>query len=161
VRAGFDAGAVNRLWHRAAGRYPVAAVRDGAWLGRRFTGRPGVTYLHLGVFPRLGRTARAWAVLRVGEGSVRWAELVWDGDPRSLAALDDAVAAVAREAGAERFEAWLAGDAAAAAVLAGRGWQRREQPDGLHLTLRSFDPGLDITDLAGRFYLTMGDADLV
>ncbi len=162
VRAGFDAGAVDRLWRRAASRYPVAAVRDAAWLSRRFTGRPGVAYLHLGVFPWLGRTPHAWAVLRIREGSLIWAELVWDGrDPRALAALDAAVAAAAREAGAERLEAWLAGDAAAAAVLAGRGWQRRDQPDGLHLTVRSFDPRLDAAAVSTRFYLTMGDADLV
>lgn len=161
VRAGFEPGAVDRLWRRAAPRYPAAAVRDAAWLGRRFTGRPGVDYLHLGVYPWLGRTPRAWAVLRVGEGTLRWAELVWDGDRRALAALDAAVAAAAGEAGAERLEAWLAGDPAAAEVLAGRGWERREQPDGLHLTVRSFHPDLDAAAVAGRFYLTMGDADLV
>ena len=161
VRTGFDPGAVDRLWRRAAPRYPAAAVRDAAWLGRRFAGRPGVSYLHLGVFPWLGRTPAAWAVLRAREGSLSWAELIWDGrDPRALAALDGAVAEAAREAGVARLETWLAGDAAAAAVLAGRGWQRREQPDGLHLTLRSFDPRLDAAAVAGRFYLTMGDADL-
>ncbi len=160
VRAGFDAGAAGALWSGACARYPVAAVRGAAWLSRRFTGRPGVEYVHL-VARRRGRPA-ALAVVRLQGRLASWADLVWDGeDRRALAALDRAVVAVARRAGAAGLEMWLDGDDAAEAVFAGLGWERGTHPDGLVMVARSFHPEIAAASFAGRFYLTMGDADLV
>jgi hypothetical protein len=167
VRQGFDPEAADRLWRRSAHRYPVAAVRDAAWLRRRFTGRPGVEYLHLRV-ERRGEPA-ALAVLRLpGSGAeegprrgLAWAELVWDGRRGALEALDAEVARLAREAGAEASRLWLANDPRAEAILERRGWQRREHPQRLCLGAVSFDPAIDADDLCRRLYLTLGDGDLV
>ncbi|MFH1177973.1 MAG: GNAT family N-acetyltransferase, partial [Acidobacteriota bacterium] len=52
LRSGFDAMAVEGLWRRAAGRYPVAAVRDGEWISRRFTGHPRLAYTHVSAWRR-------------------------------------------------------------------------------------------------------------
>jgi hypothetical protein len=160
VEKGFDSAAADALWQGARGRYPFAAVRDAAWLRRRFSGRPGVDYLHLGASHR--RRCEAWGVLRAVEGAVRWAELVWDGaDPRALVALDREADAVARAAGAPYIDLWLAGDPVAAAVLADLGWQEQPEPQDLHVTFVSFHPALPIADLAPRLYYTLGDSDLV
>jgi hypothetical protein len=159
VRTGFVREAADELWARAGRRYAIAALRDGAWLGRRFAGRPGVEYLHLSAWRR-GRVA-AWAVLRLGAPVTSWAELVWDGeDPRALGALDRAAARAARDAGAEWLEMWLDGDAEAARALAGLGWQSGPHPL-LSLVVHSFHPAVDPAAIPGRFYVTMSDADLV
>jgi hypothetical protein len=160
IRQGFDRDAIDELWRRSAPRYDVATVRDGAWLHRRFTGRPGVEYVHLSAW-RHGQV-HAWAVVRVQPPLTRWAELVWDGeDPAALAALDRAVTSGSLAVKLERVDMWLMGDEVAAEALRRLGWEQRKQPDKLALVARSFLPGIDVTAFPGRFYVTMGDSDLV
>lgn len=159
IRIGFDATAADTLWERSRGRYPIALVRDAAWLARRFTGRAGVSYVHVAACRR--GAVRALAVVRPGVPAVSWAELLWDGeDPRALAALDRAVAAIARRAGAARIEMWLAGDSAAARAFSELGWAVAEHPL-IRQVIHPFHPAVSVDSVAGRTYLTMGDSDLV
>ncbi len=159
VRTGLDRAAADDLWRRASGRYPIGAIRDGAWLGRRFWGRPGVEYVHLAAWRR--GAPRAWAVVRLGTPTTQWADLVWDGeDRRALAALDRAVATLARRAGAVDVEMWLDGDPDGGRVLAGLGWTSAPHP-AIKLVVHSFHPAIEPGATAGRFHVTMGDADLV
>jgi hypothetical protein len=160
VEEGLAAVALDDLWRRAAGRYPVAAIRDGRRAAERFAGRPGVDYLHLTVHRR-GRPV-AWAAARLEGDLLRWADLVWDGaSPADLAALEEALVARAAAAGARRGELWLGGDPAAEALLADRGWRAAPHPQGLEMSAVAFVPGLDAADLARRAYVTLGDSDLV
>jgi hypothetical protein len=159
VVTGFDKEMVSDLWARSRGRHVLAAERDGAWLARRFEGRPGVTYAHLAAVR--GGQAHAWAVLRLTTPVAGWAELVWDGDDvRALAALDRAAAALARRAGAEKLEMWLDGDTQAAQAFGSLGWLRRDHPL-IHLVVHTFHPGIDPAQVPGRLYVTMSDSDLV
>lgn len=160
VRIGLDGPAADELWRRARYRYPIAAVRDAAWLSRRFTGRPGVDYVHL--VARRGRRNAALAVVRPMGDTLQWAELVWDGDDvGALAALEKAAVAVARAHGAHSIEMWLCGDAAAADAFARLGWDRGRHPADLVMVARSFHPGIDVSAASDTWYVTMGDSDLV
>ncbi len=160
VREGFDQDAADRLWRRSASRYEVAVIRNAAWLRRRFTGRPGVEYLHLSAWRR--GEVHAWAVVQVKPPVTRWAELVWDGeDAGAIAALDRAIASGSLAVGSKSVELWLAGDEAVSQAFRSLGWERHEHPDRLVLVARSFHPDIDIATFPGRFYLTMGDSDLV
>jgi hypothetical protein len=150
----------DRLWERISSRLPVAAVRDRKWVERRFGSRPGVEYLYR-VVRRRGEPA-ALAVLRVDDSVLYWAELLWDGEERqTLRDLDAEVERVARRSGARECRLWLAGDPEAEAVFEERGWRPGAEPQGLHLGAVSFLPELDPLAVCRRFYLTMGDADLV
>jgi hypothetical protein len=160
VRVGFDPAAVDALWERSSERYPVSAVRNAAWVSRRFLGRPGVEYVHLTAW--CGNCIVALAVLRMVGDVASWAELVWDGeDPRALAALDRAVVKLTRVAGGRSAEMWLGGDEAAEAAFTHLGWERGTHSANLVMVARSFHPEINVTGFAGRFYLTMSDADLV
>lgn len=160
VRDGFDPVAADALWRKAGERYRVAAIRDAAWLARRFTGRPGIEYLHLTAHRR-GRV-KALAVVRLMGEVAQWCELVWDGeDVRALAALDKAAASFARSRHATQIEMWLAGDEAAEGAFAELGWAPGLHPAGLVMVARSFHPEINVAGFPGAFYLTMGDADLV
>lgn len=160
VEEGFRAAALDDLWRRAAGRYPVAAIRDGRRATVRFTGRPGVGYLHLTAWRR-GRAA-AWAVARIEGEALLWADLLWDGrSPGALAALEEALVRRAAAAGARRGELWLGRDPAAEAILISRGWRPHRHPQGLGLSAVSFLPDLDARGLVRRCYVTLGDSDLV
>ncbi len=160
VRSGFEPRALDELWARSRGRYEVAVERDSAWFARRFTGRPDVSYLHLSAWS--GHRVGAWAVQRLGEGSASLADLVWDGeDVRALAALDRVVARLARDRAAPSVGGWMMGDDEAASSLTGLGWEPRPHPAGLVVVARSFHPGIDPSGFPGRFYVTIGDSDLV
>lgn len=160
LRRALEPAAVDRLWQRVSSRHPVCAVRDREWIERRFTSRPGESYVHLGV-RRRGQPA-ALAVLRAEGSILHWAELVWDGEDRgTLRELDAEVDRIARRSGARECRLWLAGDPEAEAVLRERGWRLGTEPQGLHLGAVSFLPDLDPLSVCRRLYLTMGDADLV
>lgn len=160
VTLGFDPAASDALWARAAPRYPFAAVRNAAWLRRRYDGRPGVEYVHLYVRP--GAAATAWAVVRLRQDVVDVADLVWDGgDPADLAALDRALVAFARRAGAGQLEMWLGGDPQAADAMAARGWVRQPDRSDFGMVARAFHPEIDLAEVGRRVYLTKGDSDLV
>lgn len=160
VHSGFVAPTADVLWGRARARYAVAAVRNGGWIGRRFCHRPGVEYDHLTAW-RHGEVV-ALAVVRTAGKLASWAELVWDGeDALALAALDRAVAALARARGADTIEMWLGGDPLASRVLSRLGWEEGSHPDNLVMVAKSFHPEVKAASFAGRFFLTMSDADLV
>jgi hypothetical protein len=160
IRHGFDYAAADELWQRSAPRYGIAVVRDGAWLKRRFTGRPGIEYVHLSAW-RQGRV-HAWAVVRVQPPVTSLADLVWDGeDSTALAALDRAITSGALAVKLERLDMWLMGDDSAIEALRRLGWEQRKHPAKLSLVARSLHPEIDAATLPGRFYVTMGDSDLV
>jgi len=52
-------------------------------------------------------------------------------------------------------------DQLAAEALRRLGWEQRKHPDKLSLVARSFHPEINVTTFPGRFYVTMGDSDLV
>lgn len=160
VASGFDAGAADGLWRRAAPRYPFATIRNARWLGRRFTGRPGVEYRHIAV---RGRNAvHAWAVVAAGPGVLRLADLVWDGeDIAALSVLDAELDRLAGRLSCTLLETWLGGDPDAERALEALGWQSYPEPNNLQLVIRSFTDRVDPTAMGARFYLTMGDSDLV
>ncbi len=160
LRRGFDRAAVDALWQRAAGRYPWGNVRDGAWLERRLTGRPGVDYQHLSVWR--GGQCEGWAVTRVMERRLAWVELVWDGARRSsLETLAEAVVKGARRQRCASVDLWLGGDEEALEVLRALGWCRTEQPDGLRMVARAFRPEVDLERIRRELYLTAADSDVV
>ncbi len=151
---------MDRLWQRCRRRYPVAAVRDGHWLERRFASRPGVRYQHLVV--RRDGEPRAWAALRRVGWEMRWADLLWDGSRAAdLEALSRRARELARRAGRRRLVLWLAGDDEAAAVLERIGFRPRAGQE-LFFAHRFYDRGVaGAEEFARRFYVTLGISDLV
>ena len=160
VRNGFDSAAMDQLWRRSANRYPVCVVRESEWVERRYLSRPNNKYSHLTVW-RKG-LMQAWAVFQIARDAAQWIDLVWDGrEPQALITLDNEIARIARSKGAKGVEMWLSGDEPVANILRSSGWERVEHPQQLHMTSVLFDSTLDRADLIRRFYLTMGDSDLV
>jgi hypothetical protein len=147
----------DALWRRAASRYPVTAVRDAAWLGRRFLSRPGHRYVYVAV----GDPLRAWAVVSLAGRHVTWADLLWDGHhDADLRLLHGRVLGLARAAGASALSMWLSNDPAAATVLEREGW-RGAPHDKLWLAAVSWDADVDAHRTATRMTITQADGDLV
>lgn len=159
ISEGYDATALDVLWRVSAERYTAAVVRDARWFAWRYAARPGVDYLQIGVHRR-GRP-RAWGVVSVAGECARWVDLVWDGaEAGDLAALAAEVETRSRELGASRVELWLQNDAAAAAILRGRGYTMAPDPER-RLSVIVLDPRLDLERVVSNLYLTLGDSDHV
>jgi hypothetical protein len=156
-----DLDAIDRLWRRAAERYPTSVVRDSDWMTRRYLGCTNSPYIHACVSE--SDSLCAWAVLRMtNKKTANWVDLVWDGvSVGALRELQSKCLASARLMGASRMEMWLSGDAEAEAVFADLGWVREEHPSDLQLVARSFDSRIDAPSLIQQLYLTMGNSDLI
>jgi hypothetical protein len=160
IHDGFDADFSDALWRFAAPRYRWATVRDARYLRQRYTGRPGVEYVHMRVSRR--GTPCAWAVAVQAGSILKLADLVWDGaEVRSLHALNRALDDTARRLGCTSVQCWLQGDEEAEIAFADLGWRRTESPEDLLFIARSCHPELDLAQVRTQFYLTMGDSDLV
>jgi len=157
---GFDADFSDALWRSAAPRYRWATVRDARYVRQRYTGRPGVEYLHVRVSRR--DTPCVWAAAIQAGGILKLADMVWDGaEVRSLHALNRALDGAARRLGCTSVQCWLQGDEEAEIAFADLGWRQIESPEDLLFVARSGHPELDLEDVRTHFYLTLGDSDLV
>ena len=104
----------------------------------------------------------AWAVATAVAGALRLADLVWDGENvATLSALDAELDRFAKRLGCAELETWLGGDPDAESVIESLGWHRCPEPNDLQLVIRSFTDRVDPEAMGARFYLTMGDSDLV
>ncbi len=153
---------LDTLWNRARRDYPVAAVRDADRALHRLAGHPTVHYHRFLVLPRFGRIPVGFVAFRTDQGRCRWVDLLWDHrHPGALELVNHLSTKLAAEHGAEIEELWLNGDPEGEKRLVARGFEASEVPGRLVMVARGFDPELDVTDLDGRVYLTMADADLV
>jgi len=143
---------IDQLWGRASFRYPVAAVRDAAWVQWRYRSHPGASYQVRGVWR--GGKLRAWMAGRRCGKVFSWVDLVWDGqDAGALRTLE-------REGGGE-MELWLGGDEQALQFFQENSWRpggQRPLPD---LLVLSFTPEISPEDISRRLYYTLGDSDLI
>ncbi len=154
--------ALDRLWERAQGRYPVSVIRDANHVRRRLSGHPAVRYHRWLITPRWSTTPAAFVAFRTDGGVCRWVELVWDGRPGALELVDHLSRRLTEQTGADREELWLDGDPDAAQWLELFGFEGGPDPSGVVRVVRFIDPELNAESFApGRVYTTMADADLV
>ena len=159
---GDDEPALDRLWDRAARRYPVAVVRDAEHARRRLGGHPSVLYHRWLITTRLSSSPAAFVAFRSDGGVVRWVDLVWDGRPGALELVDHLSRGLVEQTGAGSEELWLDGDEEAAGWLEVFGFEGGPDPSGVARVTRFLDEALDAESFAPeRYYTTMADADLL
>lgn len=155
--------ALDQLWERVSHRYPVAVIRDGAFVQQRLSGHPSVRYHRWLILPRFSSTPAAFVAFRSDDGCCRWVDLVWDDrHPGALELVDHLSRRLAAQTGASREELWLDGDDNAARWLRTFGFSDSPDPSSVARVTRILDDELNPKAFAeGRFYTTMVDADLV
>ncbi len=151
----------DELWDRSRRHFPVAAVRDRAFLQWRWVACPGGDFRFLSA-RRRGRLAAVavYSPTYTEPDCAALADLLWDGrDPAALAACVGRAAALARQSGRRYLVTLLPEGRPETAALQALGF--RAALTGHSFVARSFDPGLRLPWLAKRWYFTFADFDLV
>ncbi len=147
-------GAVDRLWEEMAAALTDAAVavRDGAYVRRRFLEHPTIAYLPFLVTRRLSGAPVGLAVLRDhGEAGVELVDVV--APPERIPALVAIARRAAARLGRQRVFAWLT--ARAAAAFTGMSLA----PAGVPVPTIIWDSSPEVLELRERWWLMGGDAD--
>jgi len=151
--------AIEELWARSSHRYPVSVIRNANYIKRRYLERPKNKYFFLTIED--GEEIKVFSVFEYNKFSIKWIDLIWDGDDREhLIAMDELVEKVTGLAGVKGNEMWIANDQKAEDVFIKRGWEFSQHHE-LFLVAMSFHPDLDSNKFINGFYFTMADSDLV
>jgi hypothetical protein len=151
----------DRIWSEVSDSYPLAAIRDSAFLEWRFFRNPQRDYLVYLFTAGITRRPRGYVVVGVEDGTARLVDILMPPDRKMVAALSGAVASDLAGRGIETVETWLPGSHFLTGHLQDAGWSRAPEPLGIVPTARSFDAGLTIPWVAGNFFYTMADSDLM
>jgi hypothetical protein len=152
---------LDRAWSEAKAHYPLAAVRDAAFVDWRFFRHPTRTYQVYVYRSGMRRRVRGYAVIGIEGLVAKLADLMMPADEAMVAALLGGVAARVAAQGTERLETWLPGGHFLARTLEATGWAREPEPLGIVPTARSFGGGLTIPWTAENLYYSMADSDLL
>jgi len=151
---------VDKLWQGASDRYPISIVRDSLWIRKRYLSRPGALYCYLKT-SRLG-VYSSICIYRIEKDSLAVVDLVWDGKRRKdLRKIDRLLAQSAARLGLSRLTMWLSGDDEAEQIFSEIGWNTKQEPQKLHLVVKSFSKEIDRQKLLDHFYLTKGCTDII
>lgn len=152
---------LDRAWAANQRHYPLAAVRDAAFVDWRFFRHPNRRYRVFLYRTGLRRRVTGSAVIGIEDGAARLVDVLMPPDREMIAAFLGGVAAAAGAEGAERLETWLPGGHFLTRALEEAGLRREPEPLGIVPTARSFDAGLSIPWTSDNFYYTMADSDLL
>ena len=151
---------IDDLWNRSKFRYPVSIIKDGTYFESRYFSHPVKKFMYLQVWER--DQLKALAVILLENRLLKWVDLVWDGsNSETIAYLESKIWSVACKTGAIKVEFWLNNDDDLKEILINCGMKTCTNPYDLYLTTRSFSEEIDEDDFRTRFYLTMGNTDII
>jgi hypothetical protein len=151
----------DRMWRDLGEHYPLAAVRDRAFLEWRFFNHPRREYIVYVVGGGLLSRPRGYAVVGMDGTTARLVDLLVPPDRRPVSVLSSGLAADLVRRGIERVETWLPGGHFLTGLLELEGWGREDEPLGIVPTARSFNSALEIPWISDNFFYTMADSDLM
>lgn len=152
---------LDRAWARLAEHYPLAAVRDAAFVDWRFCRHPTRRYRLWAWRSGFPRRLRAFAAIGLEAGGARLVDLLAPPDEALVGAFLGAVAARLAGEGVARLQTWLPGRHFLSGILERTGWARVPEPLGIVPTARSFAAGLEIPWVSEQLFYTMADSDLM
>jgi len=151
---------LDHIWAEVEGHYPLAAVRDAAFVNWRFFRNPQRDYLVYVLRTGFTRRPRGYAVVGIEDGAARLVDVLMPPDRAMITALSARVAADLVIRAVDTLETWLPGRHFITDGLVAAGWSREPEPLGIVPTARSFDDRLTIPWVSENFFYTMADSDL-
>ena len=150
----------DRLWERQRRHYPLAVIRDAAFLRWRFLGHPEKSYSICTYRPRFARELLGYAVVGFDDETARLVDILMPPGQRQIADFLGRLAGIVADRGAARFETWMPAGHFLTAGAQAAGWVREKEPLGIVPTARSFDEELTIPWVSENLFYTMADSDL-
>ena len=153
--------AFDGLWERCGKDYPLAVIRDSAFLRWRFFEHPLREYEVWGYRSCFRRGWKAYAVVALEGETARMVDILAPPSGKTisdfLARLGDRFSA----RGIREIETWLPEDHFLARFAVSAGFRGFQEPLGFIPTGRSFHPGLSLDWASQHLYYTMADGDLL
>ncbi len=153
--------ALDAVWSELTPHYPLAAVRDRAFVDWRFFRNPTRDYRVYLYRAGLSKRPRGYAVVGIEGEVARIVDLLVPPDRGVVAGFTGQIAADIGRLGIGVLETWMPGTHFTSRMLVDAGWVREPEPLGIVPTARSFDDRLTIPWTSDNFFYTMADSDLM
>jgi hypothetical protein len=153
--------AFDRLWEISHNRYPLAVIRDAAFLRWRYGNHPLKRYEILKYRTMRQGEVRAYAVLSIAGGKATLSDVLAPASGIHLPDFFGVLGKMLSDRGISTVETWLPGGHFMTLAAQSSGFNSYPEPTGIVPTIRIFDPSLDFEWVCDHLYYTMADGDLV
>lgn len=151
----------DRLWEISHRGYPLAVIRDTAFLRWRYGNHPLKRYEIWKYQTRRHGEVRAYAVLSIAGGKATLSDVLAPPSGISLADFFCVLGKMLSDRGIATLDTWLPGGHFMTHAAMSSGFNSCPEPTGIIPTVRIFDPSLDFEWVCDHLYYTMADGDLV
>jgi len=151
----------DRLWEICRGGYPLAIIRNAAFLRWRYGNHPLKRYEIWKYRTRQTGATDAYAVLSIAGGKAVLSDMLAPPSGVNLSDFFGVLGKMLSERGLSTLETWLPGGHFLTHAALSSGFQPYSEPTGIIPTLRIFDPLLTFEWACNHLYYSMADGDLV
>ena len=154
-------GEFDRLWERSRVHYPLAVIRDAAFLRWRFLDHPLREYSLFTYRSPFKKKLLGYAAVGFENGIARLVDILMPPNRGKTGELLGGLAEILFSRGIMRLETWLPEGHFLAQTLAAIGMRSEPEPLGIIPTAIIFALGPTHRWVSDNLYYTMADADLV
>ena len=154
-------GEFDRLWERCRPHYPMALIRDAAFLKWRFIDHPLRDYTIFACRSRFKDKLRGYAVVGFEDNVARLVDILIPPNQKMIGEFLGRLAETLFSRGITRLETWLPKGHFLAQSLGEFGVRNEPEPLGIIPTAIFFERGPTHRFVSDNLFYTMADADLV
>lgn len=152
---------LDDVWSALQSHFPLAAIRDAAFVDWRFLQNPIRDYRVYLYRSGLSKRPQGYAAVGVEGDTARVVDILVPPDQVLITDFTGQIAADLGRKGIETVETWMPWSHFICRMLKDAGWKREPEPLGIVPTARSFDDRLTIPWASDNFFYTMADSDLM
>jgi hypothetical protein len=149
------------LWESVRVSYPLAVIRDAAFIRWRFSTHPSRDYTIFTYRTALSKRLRGYAIVGDDGSTARLVDCLVPRDRRSGVDFFGRLSGALVQRGFDRLETWLPAEHFAAEAAAEAGLLRGPEPLGIIPTMVDYQQEPATAWVSDHLYYTMADADLM
>ncbi len=150
----------DELWKRCEESYPLAVIRDSAFMKWRFFDHPFNDYEVWGIkYPPMNK-CRGIMVLRLQDDKAVIVDMVVSKSEKKFNDFICDISEMLFKKGIKKIETWVPKDHLLVEIIKNSGFKSKKEPIGIIPTIRIFDESLEYEWACRNIFYTMGDCDL-